>query len=70
MTPHSQLETHNSKLNIAVFASGAGSNAEQIIRYFKDAPTARADEWSPEYKAALRRRTLDRGARRGAHLTH
>jgi phosphoribosylglycinamide formyltransferase 1 len=36
MTPNSKLKTQNSKLNIAIFASGAGSNAEQIIRYFKD----------------------------------
>ena len=32
--------TAHSRLNIAVFASGAGSNAEQIIRYFKNAPAA------------------------------
>jgi phosphoribosylglycinamide formyltransferase-1 len=41
MTPDSPRTTHRSPLHIAVFASGAGSNAEQIIRYFKDAPAAR-----------------------------
>jgi phosphoribosylglycinamide formyltransferase 1 len=41
MNSNSKLKAQNSKLNIAVFASGAGTNAEQIIRYFKDAPTAR-----------------------------
>jgi phosphoribosylglycinamide formyltransferase-1 len=32
--------TAHPRLNIAVFASGAGSNAEQIIRYFKSGPAA------------------------------
>ena len=41
MTAHSPRTTDHSTLNIAVFASGAGSNAEQIIRYFRDAPSAR-----------------------------
>ena len=40
MTPNSSLPTPHARLNIAVFASGAGSNAEQIIRYFKDSPRA------------------------------
>ena len=41
MTAHSPRTTDHSTLNIAVFASGAGSNAEQIIRYFRDAPSTR-----------------------------
>lgn len=41
MTSNSQLTTHDSQLKIAVFASGTGSNAEQLIRYFKDSAAAR-----------------------------
>jgi phosphoribosylglycinamide formyltransferase 1 len=40
MTSNSEVKSQNLKVNIAVFASGTGSNAEQIIRYFTDDPTA------------------------------
>ena len=33
-------EKQRSKVNIAVFASGAGSNAEKLIQYFKDSVAA------------------------------
>ena len=33
-------EKQKSKVNIAVFASGAGSNAEKLIQYFKDSVAA------------------------------
>ena len=41
MNPNPELNAQNSTLHIAVFASGAGSNAEQIIQYFKDSPKAK-----------------------------
>jgi formyltetrahydrofolate-dependent phosphoribosylglycinamide formyltransferase len=42
-TPNSQLTTHDSGLtiNIAIFASGAGSNAQRIIDHFRHSSSAR-----------------------------
>lgn len=38
--------------NIAIFASGSGSNAENIIRYFQNHPTVRVDSvWSNRQSA-------------------
>ncbi len=48
--------------NIAIFASGSGSNAENIIRYFKNHPDVRVDSvWSnkKEAFALVRARNLD-----------
>ena len=36
-----QSSEQNQPINIAVFASGTGSNAEKLIHYFKDSETAR-----------------------------
>jgi phosphoribosylglycinamide formyltransferase 1 len=46
--------------NIAIFASGSGSNAENIIRYFQNHPTIRIDSvWSNRQSAfALERARL------------
>ena len=35
-----EVKNEKSKVNIAVFASGAGSNAEKLIHYFKDSELA------------------------------
>lgn len=43
--------------NIAIFASGSGSNAENIIRYFKNHPEVRIDSvWSNRKDAFVLRR--------------
>jgi formyltetrahydrofolate-dependent phosphoribosylglycinamide formyltransferase len=41
--PGSELQTPNSRLptNIAIFASGAGSNAQKIIDHFRNSPTVK-----------------------------
>ena len=38
-TPNGKQET--AKKNLVLFASGAGSNAQQIINYFRDSPVAK-----------------------------
>lgn len=40
MEGSAKLNTQRSKLNIAVFASGAGSNAEALINYFRNSSLA------------------------------
>jgi formyltetrahydrofolate-dependent phosphoribosylglycinamide formyltransferase len=35
-TPNSPLATHHSPMNVAIFASGAGSNAQKIIDHFRN----------------------------------
>ena len=40
-SPFCALDLPNMTKNIAIFASGSGSNAENIIRYFKDHDTIR-----------------------------
>ncbi len=48
--------------NIAIFASGSGSNAENIIRYFKNHPTVRVDSvWSNKRDAFVLERTKTLG---------
>ena len=48
--------------NIAIFASGSGSNAENIIRYFKNHPLVRVDSvWSNKKEAFVLRRAKDLG---------
>ena len=43
--------------NIAIFASGSGSNAENIIRYFKNHPEVRVDSvWSNKKEAPVLQR--------------
>lgn len=43
--------------NIAIFASGSGSNAENIIRYFKNHPNVRVDSvWSNKKEAYVLQR--------------
>jgi phosphoribosylglycinamide formyltransferase 1 len=52
--------------NIAIFASGSGSNAENIIRYFKNHPSVRIDSvWSNKNDAFVleRAKKLDVEAR-------
>ena len=44
--------------NIAIFASGSGSNAENIIRYFKNHPQIRVDSvWSNKKEALVLQRS-------------
>lgn len=42
-TDHSRLPTHDSRLptNVAIFASGAGSNAQKIIDYFRNSSSVK-----------------------------
>ena len=48
--------------NIAIFASGSGSNAENIIRYFKNHPQVRVDSvWSNKKEAFVLQRAKDLG---------
>ena len=48
--------------NIAIFASGAGSNAENIIRYFKNLPNVRIDSvWSNKKEAYVLQRAQKLG---------
>jgi len=48
--------------NIAIFASGSGSNAENIIRYFKNHPQIRVDSvWSNKREAFVLQRSKDLG---------
>ena len=48
--------------NIAIFASGSGSNAENIIRYFKNHPTIRIDSvWSNKAAAYVLQRAQNLG---------
>lgn len=48
--------------NIAIFASGSGSNAENIIRYFQNHPTIRVDSvWSNRQNAYALERALNLG---------
>jgi len=48
--------------NIAVFASGSGSNAENIIRYFKNHPNVRVDSvWSNKKEAYVLQRAKNLG---------
>ena len=48
--------------NIAIFASGSGSNAENIIRYFKNHPKIRVDSvWSNKKEAFVLQRSKDLG---------
>jgi phosphoribosylglycinamide formyltransferase-1 len=48
--------------NIALFASGAGSNAENIIKYFKNHPEVRVDSvWSNKKTAFALQRALNLG---------
>jgi len=48
--------------NIAIFASGSGSNAENIIRYFKNHPQIRVDSvWSNKKEAFVLQRSKDLG---------
>jgi len=48
--------------NIAVFASGSGSNAENIIRYFQNHPIVRVDSvWSNKEDAYVLQRALNLG---------
>jgi len=42
MTP-GKIAVKNTKHRLAIFASGAGSNAKKIIEYFKDHPTIQVD---------------------------
>jgi phosphoribosylglycinamide formyltransferase-1 len=53
--------------NIAVFASGSGSNAENIIRYFQNHPTIRVDSvWSNRQSAYA----LERAQNLGVEAIH
>jgi phosphoribosylglycinamide formyltransferase-1 len=53
--------------NIAIFASGSGSNAENIIRYFQNHPIIRVDSvWSNRQDAYV----LDRARRLGVKAIH
>ncbi len=48
--------------NIAIFASGSGSNAENIIRYFKNHPLVKVDSvWSNKKDAFALKRAEDLG---------
>jgi phosphoribosylglycinamide formyltransferase 1 len=48
--------------NIAIFASGSGSNAENIIRYFKNHPKVRIDSvWSNKKEAYVLQRAQSLG---------
>lgn len=48
--------------NIAIFASGSGSNAENIIRYFKNHADVRVDSvWSNKKEAFVLQRSKDLG---------
>jgi len=48
--------------NIAIFASGSGSNAENIIRYFKNHPNVRIDSvWSNKKEAYVLQRAQNLG---------
>ncbi len=48
--------------NIAIFASGSGSNAENIIRYFQNHPNVRVDSvWSNKKEAYVLQRAQDLG---------
>ena len=48
--------------NIAIFASGSGSNAENIIRYFKNHPLVKVDSvWSNKKDAFVLKRAEDLG---------
>lgn len=48
--------------NIAIFASGSGSNAENIIRYFKNHPNVRVDSvWSNKKEAYVLQRAENLG---------
>jgi len=48
--------------SIAIFASGAGSNAENIIRYFQNHPNVRVDSvWSNKKDAYVLQRTANLG---------
>jgi len=48
--------------NIAIFASGAGSNAENIIRYFQNHPNVRVDSvWSNKKEAYVLQRASKLG---------
>ena len=48
--------------NIAIFASGAGSNAENIIRHFKNHPNVRVDSvWSNKKDAFVLQRVQNLG---------
>jgi formyltetrahydrofolate-dependent phosphoribosylglycinamide formyltransferase len=38
---HSPLTTHHSPTSVAIFASGAGSNAQKIIEHFRNSPTVK-----------------------------
>jgi phosphoribosylglycinamide formyltransferase 1 len=49
-------------INIAIFASGSGSNAENIIRYFQNHPTVRVDSvWSNRKEAFVLQRAQNLG---------
>jgi phosphoribosylglycinamide formyltransferase 1 len=41
MTPNAPSTTQGSKLNIAIFASGTGTNADAIMQYFRDSQAAK-----------------------------
>lgn len=48
--------------NIAIFASGSGSNAENIIRYFKNHPSVRVDSvWSNKKDSYVLQRARNLG---------
>ncbi|HEY3391026.1 MAG TPA: phosphoribosylglycinamide formyltransferase [Prolixibacteraceae bacterium] len=48
--------------NIAIFASGSGSNAENIIRYFKNHPSVKIDSvWSNKKEAYVLQRAQNLG---------
>ena len=48
--------------NIAIFASGSGSNAENIIRHFKNHPNVRVDSvWSNKKEAFVLQRAQNLG---------
>lgn len=48
--------------NIVLFASGSGSNAENIIKYFKNHPDVRVDSvWSNKRSAFVLQRALNLG---------
>ncbi|MEI7526002.1 MAG: phosphoribosylglycinamide formyltransferase [Mariniphaga sp.] len=48
--------------NIAIFASGSGSNAENIIKYFKNHPEVRVDSvWSNKKEAFVLQRAKSLG---------
>jgi len=53
--------------NIAIFASGSGSNAENIIRYFKNHPSIRVDSVWSNRKSAY---ALERAHNLGIEAIH